>query len=139
MGRLRVTGGRTNVWGRVSLNSAFTTVAEAVSTGNCTLISNAMAHKVLMDETTNRASGVLYVDRLTKETREIHARVVILCAQTQESTRILFNSATREYPNGLANASGALGHYLTAHVRSGGGNGELPAFGDLRWVGQRSL
>jgi choline dehydrogenase-like flavoprotein len=52
---------------------------------------------------------------------------VILCAQTQESTRILFNSAIKEHPDGLANTSGALGHYLTAHVRSGGGNGELPA------------
>src|ERR1700687_4478574 len=111
-------------------NSAFTTVADAVRTGNCTLISNAMAHKVLLNEKVNRARGVLYIDRNTKETREILARVVILCAQTQESTRILLNSATREYPNGLANSSGVLGHYLTAHVRSGGGNGELPALGE---------
>jgi len=108
-------------------NSAFTTVADAMKTGKCTLISNAMVHKILMDQNTNRARGALYVDRNTKQTREIHARVVILCAQTQESTRILFNSATKEHPHGLANASGALGHYLTAHVRSGGGNGELPA------------
>jgi choline dehydrogenase-like flavoprotein len=116
-------------------NSAFTTVADAVRTGNCTLISNAMAHKVLLNEKANRARGVLYVDRNTKETREILARVVILCAQTQESTRILLNSATREYPNGLANSSGVLGHYLTAHVRSGGGNGELPAFGEKASLG----
>jgi choline dehydrogenase-like flavoprotein len=94
-----------------------------------------MAHKVLMDEKTNRASGVLYVDRNKKVTREIHARVVILCAQTQESTRILLNSATREHPNGLANSSGALGHYLTAHVRSGGGDGKLPAFGEQPTMG----
>src|SRR5258706_11207948 len=101
-------------------NSAFTTVADALRTGNCTLISNAMAHKVLMDEKTNRAKGVLYVDRNTRATREIHARVVILCAQTQESTRILLNSGTSEHPEGLANSSGVLGHYLTAHARSGG-------------------
>jgi choline dehydrogenase-like flavoprotein len=109
-------------------NSAFTTVADALKTGNCTLLSNAMAYKVLMDEKTNRASGVLYVDRNTRRTQEIYARVVILCAQTQESARILFNSATKEFPSGLANSSGVLGHYLTAHVRSGGGNGEFPAF-----------
>jgi len=116
-------------------NSAFTTVADSVRTGNCTLISNAMVHKVLLNEKTNRVRGVLYVDRNTKETREIFARVVILCAQAQESTRILLNSATREYPNGLANSSGVLGHYLTAHVRSGGGNGELPAFGEKASLG----
>src|SRR5260370_9432956 len=107
-------------------NSAFTTVADAVRTGNCTLISNAMAHKVLLNEKANRARGVLYVDRNTNETREILARVVILCAQTQESTRILLNSATREYPTALANSSGVLGHYLTAPLRTGGRTAALP-------------
>jgi choline dehydrogenase-like flavoprotein len=109
-------------------NSAFTTVPDAVKSGNCTLITNAMAHKVLMDRDTNRATGVLYVDRVTKQSREIYARVVIVCAQAQESVRILLNSADRQRPNGLANSSGVLGHYLTAHVRSGGGSGEFPAF-----------
>jgi choline dehydrogenase-like flavoprotein len=116
-------------------NAAFTTVPDALRTGNCTLISNAMAHKVLMDESSNRATGVLYVDRNSKQTRELHARVVVLCAQTQESTRILLNSGTREYPNGLANSSGVLGHYLTAHVRSGGGSGEFPSFGERPTLG----
>jgi glucoside 3-dehydrogenase (cytochrome c) catalytic subunit len=110
-------------------NSAFTTVADALASGNCTLISNAMAHKVLMDPVSNRARGVLYVDRNTRQSREVSARAVILCAQAQESTRILLNSATSQYSNGLANSSGVLGHYLTAHVRSGGGRGEFPSFG----------
>lgn len=110
-------------------NSAFTTVADAVATGNCTLISNAMVYKVLMDAERNRASGVLYIDRNTHQPHEVHARAVILCAQAQESVRILLNSATAQYPNGLGNSSGVLGHYLTAHVRSGGGSGEFPALG----------
>jgi glucoside 3-dehydrogenase (cytochrome c) catalytic subunit len=107
-------------------NSAFTTVADALASGNCDLISNAMVHKVLIDPDTNRARGVLYVDRITRATRELNARVVILCAQTQESTRILLNSSTTRHADGLANSSGVLGHYLTAHVRSGGGQGEFP-------------
>ncbi|HEY6265144.1 MAG TPA: GMC family oxidoreductase [Candidatus Acidoferrum sp.] len=110
-------------------NAAFTTVADALATGNCTLISNAMVHKVLMDSDTNRARGVLYVDRNTRESREVSARAVILCAQSQESVRILLNSVTPQHSNGLANSSGVLGHYLTAHVRSGGGRGEFPSFG----------
>jgi choline dehydrogenase-like flavoprotein len=116
-------------------NAAFTTVPDALRTGNCTLISNAMVHKVLMDESANRAAGVLYVDRNTKQIRELHARVVVLCAQTQESTRILLNSGTRAYPNGLANSSGVLGRYLTAHVRSGGGSGEFPSSGERPSLG----
>jgi choline dehydrogenase-like flavoprotein len=107
-------------------NSAFTTVADALKSGNCTLISNAMAFRVLMDADRNRARGVLYIDRITRAPREIQARAVILCAQSQESTRILLNSANSQYPNGLANSSGVLGHYLMAHVRSAGGSGEFP-------------
>jgi choline dehydrogenase-like flavoprotein len=110
-------------------NSAFTTVADALASGNCTLISNAMAYKVLTDPERNLARGVLYIDRNTRQAREVQARVVILCAQSQESVRILLNSATPQHSNGLANSSGVLGHYLTAHVRSGGGSGEFPSFG----------
>jgi choline dehydrogenase-like flavoprotein len=110
-------------------NSAFTTVADALASGNCTLISNAMAYKVLRDPDTNHARGVLYVDRLSREPHEIFGRTVILCAQTQESARILLNSSDREHPNGLANSSGVLGRYMTAHVRSAGGRGDFPTFG----------
>ena len=64
-----------------------------------------------------RRRGILYIDRNTREAKEVHARAVVLCAQALESARILLNSATREYPNGLANSSGALGHYLMDHHR----------------------
>jgi choline dehydrogenase-like flavoprotein len=114
---------------RSYFNSAFTTVADALKSGNCTLISNAMVHQILVDTETGRARGVQYVDRETMATHEIRARVVILCAQAQESVRILLNSANRQHPNGLGNSSEALGHYLTAHVRDGGGSGEMPTFG----------
>jgi choline dehydrogenase-like flavoprotein len=107
-------------------NSAFTTVADALATGNCTLISSAMAYKVIMDPGQNRARGILYIDRPSRQPREVFARTIILCAQAQESVRILLNSASTQYPNGLANSSGVLGHYLTAHVRSGGGSGDFP-------------
>lgn len=110
-------------------NSAFTTVPDAIATGNCTLISNAMAYQVLMDSQQNLVRGILYIDRQTRQPKEVLGRVVVLCAQAQESVRILLNSATPRYSNGLANSSGVLGHYLTAHIRSGGGSGEFPALG----------
>jgi choline dehydrogenase-like flavoprotein len=69
---------------------------------------------------------VLYIDRVTHEPREVRGRVVVLCAQALESVRILFNSANRQYPNGLANSSGVLGHYLMDHIMGIGANGELP-------------
>ena len=107
-------------------NSAFTTVADALASGNCTLIPNAMAYKVLMDPDRNRARGILYIDRNTREAKEIEANVVVLSAQALESVRILLNSANRQYPKGLANSSGVLGHYLMDHVMGGGAIGEFP-------------
>src|SRR3989442_1269582 len=112
---------------RSYFNSAFTTVADALKTGNCTHVPNAMVYKVLMNRESNRATGVLYVDRNSRQVKEVHARVVVLCAQALESVRILLNSANRQYPNGLANSSGALGHYLMDHIWVGGGaTGEFP-------------
>jgi choline dehydrogenase-like flavoprotein len=112
---------------RSYFNSAFTTVADAVATGRCTLVTNAMVYQVLMDADHRRATGLRYVDRVTRETREIRGRTVVLCAQALESARILLNSATRQQANGLANSSGALGHYLMDHLWvAGGARGEFP-------------
>ena len=111
-------------------NSAFTTVADALATGNCTHIPNAMVYKVLMDAERNRAKGLLYIDRNTRQPKEVYGRAVILCAQALESARILFNSANSQYPNGLANSSGVLGHYLMDHLWvAGGASGEFPELG----------
>lgn len=108
-------------------NSVFTTVADARATGRMQLIPNAMAYQVLMDTDRNRARGVLYIDRLTRQPVEVRGRAVVLCAQSLESVRILLNSANRQYPNGLGNSSGVLGHYLMDHVWVGGGaRGEFP-------------
>jgi choline dehydrogenase-like flavoprotein len=114
---------------RSYFNAAFTTVADALGTGRCTHIQNAMVHQVIMDGDRNRARGVRYIHRITRDVREVFGRVVILCAQALESARVLFNSANRQHPNGLANASGVLGHYLQDHVWNGGGaRGEFPDF-----------
>jgi len=107
-------------------NSAFTTLKHALATGKCELIPNAMAYKVLMDGTRNRANGILFIDRVTKQPKEVRGRVVVLAASALESTRILLNSATREYPNGLANSSGVLGHYYTDSLKGGGAEATVP-------------
>jgi choline dehydrogenase-like flavoprotein len=104
-------------------NSAFTTVADAIKSGNTTLVTNAMVYKVLTDPGTKKATGVMYVDRITREVKEVRARAVVLCAQALESARILLNSAE----GGLGNSSGVLGHYLMDHVWvAGGAAGEFP-------------
>jgi choline dehydrogenase-like flavoprotein len=108
-------------------NAAFTTVADALKSGRCTHVPNAMVYQVVMDPATHRARGVMYVDRHTREVKEVFAKVVVLCAQSLESVRILLNSATEQAPNGLANSSGVLGHYLMDHLWvAGGAAGSFP-------------
>jgi choline dehydrogenase-like flavoprotein len=109
-------------------SSPFTTVADALKSKNCTLITNAIVRQVDMDNGSNRATGVTYIDGVSHKTFQVRAKAVILCAQAIESTRILLNSSTRVYSQGLANSSGVLGHYLMDHAVGGGAAGELPDF-----------
>lgn len=102
-------------------NAATTTVADALRTGRCTLIQNAMVHQVLMDPDGRTARGVSYIDRETRQVREIRARVVVLAAQALESVRILFNSKNAQHQGGLGNSSGVLGKYLMDHTWVAGG------------------
>jgi choline dehydrogenase-like flavoprotein len=83
---------------------------------NFTLRPNSVAHTVLMDRNTGKARGVTYIDTLNRQEYEAEGKAVVLAASMVESIRILFNSRSREFPQGLANSSGTLGHYLMEHV-----------------------
>jgi choline dehydrogenase-like flavoprotein len=83
----------------------------AAKTGNLTLINNAMAREVLTDEN-GKAIGVSYVDKNTLEEVTIRAKIVILAASACESSRLLLNSKSSRFQNGLANSSGVVGKYL---------------------------
>jgi choline dehydrogenase-like flavoprotein len=114
---------------RSYFNAAYTTIPDAIATGRCTHVPNAMVYQVRMDRERNRATGVVCIDRHTREVREVSGRTVILCAQALESARILLNSETPQHPGGLGNSSGVLGRYLMDHIWNGGGaRGEFPEF-----------
>ncbi|HYO80787.1 MAG TPA: GMC family oxidoreductase [Bryobacteraceae bacterium] len=112
-------------------SSPFTTLKDAGATGRMTLITDAVASHVITDRSTGRASGIAYIDRTTREPREVRGKVVLLCASTLESTRLLLNSQK----GGLANSSGALGHYLMDHIYGGGAAGEMPMLRANPWYG----
>jgi choline dehydrogenase-like flavoprotein len=65
-------------------SSPFTTVKDALKTGKCTLVTNAVVAHINRDKSENRAAGVTYVDRITHQTKEVKAKTVILCAQALE-------------------------------------------------------
>ncbi|HEX4628848.1 MAG TPA: GMC family oxidoreductase, partial [Gemmatimonadales bacterium] len=106
--------GQCNRGCRVNANFTSTNVliAPALATGKLTLVTNAMAREVTQDKS-GRASGVAYVDKLTGSDRHVRARVVVLAASAFESARLLLNSRSPLFPNGLANSSGVVGKYVT--------------------------
>jgi choline dehydrogenase-like flavoprotein len=87
-------------------------IEPALRTGRLTLHTQAMAREVTVDKA-GRASGVSYVDKRTGADRHVRARIIVLAASACESARLLLNSRTSRFPNGLANSSGVVGKYLT--------------------------
>lgn len=84
----------------------------AQKSGRLTIRTNAMARAVATDAR-GLATGVHYIDKATGRDEFAAARVVVLAASACESARILLNSKSSRHPQGLANASGVVGKYLT--------------------------
>src|SRR5690242_12306300 len=87
-----------------------------------------MAREVTVDKT-GRASGVAYVDKTTGADRHVSAKVVVLAASALETARLLLNSKSSKFPNGLANGSGAVGKYIT-DTTGASVSGFIPALQD---------
>src|SRR5690242_3581110 len=117
-----------------SLNS---TLPAALTTGKVTVRPHSVVHSLMFDSKTRKVSGVRIIDGQTRQTIEFRGRVVFLCASALESARILLNSATPEFPDGLANSSGELGHNLMDHCMGGGAAGRIPGNEDHISLGNR--
>jgi len=87
-------------------------IPPALDTGRLTLVTNAMAREVTTDRT-GLATGVSYIDKADGSDNHVRARVVVLAASACETARLLLNSNSSLFPDGLANSSGTVGKYLT--------------------------
>jgi choline dehydrogenase-like flavoprotein len=97
---------------KANFSSPDVLIAPALQTGKLTLITNAMAREVTVGPD-GLANGVSYIDRNTHADEHVRARVVVLAASACETARLLLNSKSGKFPNGLANSSGTAGKYLT--------------------------
>jgi choline dehydrogenase-like flavoprotein len=117
-----------------SLNS---TLPAGQKTGRLTVRPYSVVHSLIFDPATRRVSGVRIIDAQTRNTQEFKGKIIFLCASTLESTRILLNSASSEFPNGLANSSGELGRNLMDHHMGSGAVGVMPGHADKMPFGNR--
>lgn len=105
-------------------NSPSVTLPDAARTGRFTLVSDAVVSHIVTNDR-GLASGVIFIDRTSRAEREVRARVVVVAASALESTRILLNSNSPKFPQGLGGDSGVLGHYLMDHFTLEGGGGVI--------------
>lgn len=82
----------------------------ALETGNLEIINNAMVREVTYSD--GKARGVSYVNKKDRKEYKVRAKVVVLAASACESARLLLNSKSTDFPDGLANSSGTVGKYL---------------------------
>jgi choline dehydrogenase-like flavoprotein len=111
---------------QASFNSPSALILPAKDTGRCDVRTDSIVAEVLLDERTDRATGVRVIDRHSGREHEFRARAIVLGASTIESTRLLLNSKSRRFPDGLANGSGHVGRYLCEHIMGPGATGFLP-------------
>ena len=102
---------------RATYQSPAVHLPPALDSGNLDIVCNAMAYEVVLGKG-GKAKGVRFVDKATGRHEEAHGRVIVLAASAAESARILLNSKSSAFPNGLANSSGLVGKYLMDTVGS---------------------
>ena len=90
---------------------------KAVLTGNCEILPDSFVYKI--ESSSDSANGVHYYDK-NGDSHTVEAKIYVLAAQAIESSRLLLNSTSVDFPNGLANNSGLVGKNL---IFSAGGSG----------------
>jgi len=94
-----------------------TVIPVALNTGNCELRTECMVREILTDER-GRARGVAYFDA-DGHLQEQLADLVVVSSCAAESARLLLNSKSRLFPNGLGNRYDQVGRNLQGHHYTG--------------------
>lgn len=102
-----------------NFSSSQVMIPPAQQTGRFTLITGAMARELVVGKD-GKVAAVSYIDKATREEQQIHARAFVVAASACESARLLLNSKSTLFPDGLANSSGVVGRNLMDSVGSNG-------------------
>jgi len=94
-----------------------TVIPAALSTGNCELRSECIVKEILTS-LQGKATGVAYFDS-SGRLQEQGADLVVVSGSANESARLLLNSKSRLFPNGLGNRYDWVGRNLQGHTYSG--------------------
>ena len=91
-----------------NFSSSQVMIPPAAKTGRLTMIAYAMAREIVVGKD-GRAVAVSYVDKTSKTDQLVYAKTVVVAASACESARLLLNSRSETFPNGIDNGSGDVG------------------------------
>ena len=95
-------------------STSYTEIPAGEETGNMEVRPDSMALRIEHDAR-GKATGVVYADKGGNQHRQ-RARVVCVACNSIESPRLLLNSASSMFPDGMANASGQVGRNYMRHL-----------------------
>jgi choline dehydrogenase-like flavoprotein len=95
-------------------STLYTEIPKAEQTDHFELRTGAMVLKINHDES-GKVTGVVYVDS-EGNMQEQKARAVCVAGNVVETTRLLHNSSSSKFPDGLGNTSGHLGRNYLRHT-----------------------
>lgn len=95
-------------------STLYSEIPRAMKTGHAELRPQSMVLRIEHDKS-GKATGVLYADKDGNQHLQ-KARVVCVAGNSIESPRLLLNSASSMFPNGLANSSGQVGRNYMNHT-----------------------
>ncbi len=101
-------------WPRSS--SLGSTLQSAIATGKVEVLTEHMAEKITIKKNNGLAKGVVVVNQNNGARKELNCSLVILCASTIQSLRILLNSERNQQKDGFIDPSGKLGSSLMDHI-----------------------
>jgi len=88
---------------------------KARKTGNFTLISRKLARELRVDPA-GKVRAISVIDTATRREEEIPGRLFAVCCGAVETPRLLLNSRSPQFPEGIANSNDSVGRYLTGHI-----------------------
>jgi choline dehydrogenase-like flavoprotein len=97
-------------------STLYTEIPKAEATGRLDLRSGCMAIQIEHD-VRGRATAVVYVDAAGARQRQ-RAALVVVAGNAIETPRLLLNSASTMFPQGLANGSGWVGRGYMKHLNA---------------------
>jgi choline dehydrogenase-like flavoprotein len=98
-----------------AFNSFRGIVSRLLKSRDFELILGAHATRLEWNPSTSRVDAVEYVDRTTLSSHRVQASAVVLAAGPLGSTKLLLQSTSHDFPEGLGNSQGLVGQFLHDH------------------------